>query len=1001
MADLVLGTYEHDLFKPFWLGNDKHSRLGYAFLNGKVPEHPLRRVAVLLHTDFQANLAQLQAQESGSWPKVLMAAPLIDRIASASYSLLGEEKGEEAIEAAGIEPVVANGNKHRSGPKPVYQQIQETWPPSVQNPFTRLPVWSGPLHVDRLQGGKTPKGDGYQKGGDYTASRLRPRFLSLGDGNVGAPHTGQKFEAVVVNIVNTTNQQQELLTQSYPIFAERTYPHANDTGLAAHTKLAANLYHLLLQNLDMQAELANGTVDRVEAGRLAEWLNPKVIPMEVPSLLACSTVTIRLAGLEDRFLNAVRLDDLQGAKLLADRVRAALKQRICQDLFGFGELSGLQSVDGHTLADLLCLSEDRFGLTYLAPAICGDEQKLLAALFELYAHALEDVVDLPATSGASTKGEGLATTAPLLGYLIADIRRTLEDANIADPAIRQALTPSREELLTGLRVLLPAVAIAPVVIPSANSALKPEDIGVALVTAYQMARKVAQQGQAPPAAALALLEANGAAETEGVVICSASNASPAWTILADYAYGRNGKQLIEALQQYFHDFRAEQEELSQASVALRALAHGVAEAPLLRQFVHAKAPTPDAKGNYPLVYQAAQVGQQALALPPFLERRGEISRHSGLVDLNGAYVRVRREGAVNGDPLIRFPSVSYAADRMGNVAMITLRPTAALYAPQCIDPAFMERVLQGEATWAELQAYGDLRTYYFHADGQVDAALRQELLTIPAHLARVLQRQQTITTFFERLPLRLEAAGVRVLTLEERFPVGRYLLPADQLTTALDVLDLALCLDLLAVHAKDVGLNDTQAMTAIGAYNVLAAPMTAETAALRQQLHTFLAAYVPEVLVGTTMIFKHKQALYLMLRAEERLHHAVKPKPVFAMGVTDLRGTLIDRGELQGEFAFAEWAEILTAAQQLDRRSLDGLAHDRLTVERLAKLNAPATPILQEALDAWVEARWINRVSGADVKKRVKRALWPLGEAEKPAEERTKVIHFLKRATRG
>lgn len=986
MAELVLGTYEHDLFKPFWLPNRDHALLGYEFQRNIKGASAFRSAAVLFHSfsyrnrnQFNDNINRCRQDgiDPAVLPKALLVAPHLDLIASASYSMLED-----------------------------YSAYQG-WPGAVQNVFSRLPIRQARTHLLLSMDNSRPSGGQYGEQlfrqpfiASFSTEAIRTQFAEATvEGGADFIERSKRTAAVMQQHMSELSQAQIDFVQGiYSTFAERTYPSPNDTTLTLHTRLAANLYHVVLANLATAPDLDGMGLETITDHQFSAWSRA----ISVRTLLEASTITIHLAGIEERFLSAVRLDDLQGAKLLAERVRYALKRRVCAELFGFQALSEEMSCDGHPLADLLCLSEDRFSLTYLVPATCGDPARLLAILYRLYQFSLEDVIDLPGPAWEGEKYDGEMNSQPLLKHLTADIRRTLQDASIVNAQIYEDLTPSRTTLLEGLRVLLPAInqaQVQPVLLN--HGAWQPEDFGRALVSAYRQVRAGLRNGQAPPEAVAELAAASDKEEKEHIPICSASNASPAWTILADYAYGRNGKQRLEALQQYFHDFRTEQEELSQASVALRALAHGVAEAALLRQFVRAQAPTPDAKGAYQLVYQAAQVGQQPLALPPFLERRSEICRQSGMVDLNGAYVRVRREGAAHGDPLIRFPSVSYAADRMGNVAMLTLRPTTALYKPQPIDRAFMDQVLQGESTWTPLQAYHDLRTYYFHADGQVDPSLRQELLTIPAHLARVLQRQQTITTFFERLPLRLEAAGVRVLILEERFPVGRYLLPADQLTTALDVLDLALCLDLLAVHARDLGLNDTQAMTEIDSYHVLAPKMTAEQAETRQQLHTFLAGYVPEVLVGTTMLFKHKQALYLMLRAEERLHHAIKPKPVLAMGFTDLRGTLIDRGELQGEFAFAEWAEILTATRQLDRRSLDGLAHDRLTVERLAKLNPPTTPALQEALEEWVAARWINRLSGADVKKRVKRKLWALGEAEAQAEARVKVVHFLARATRG
>ena len=73
--------------------------------------------------------------------------------------------------------------------------------------------------------------------------------------------------------------------------------------------------------------------------------------------------------------------------------------------------------------------------------------------------------------------------------------------------------------------------------------------------------------------------------------------------------------------------------------------------------------------SFEINYEASKI-----PLPPLLNRVADIESSDDLLDLNACYVRIRDEGNA-ADPLIRFPSVTYAADRNSNVAMITLRAT--------------------------------------------------------------------------------------------------------------------------------------------------------------------------------------------------------------------------------------------------------------------------------------------------------------------------------------
>lgn len=955
MADLILGTYEHDLFKPFWLGNEQHSQIGYALLRTVNPHRPLRSVAILLHTNFAANLALLTADgEAG--PQVLAAAPAIDRTASASYSLLGEGSSQAVGEADDMLTVSPQTSQEQ--PKLAYQQIEEFWGTSVQNVFSRLPVWSAALGQGRVFAPPN------QQGGTYVATQFRPLYRNLNQGTPAKVAKNTMLHDVCSNFGTINEDQSNLLAAVYPQFAERTYPHANDTVLAYHTRFAANLYHLYLQNLPNSHPQRTAQLVADQEATAVESVLP---------LLSTYVCQIRLSGLETYFTNAVRLDDLQGAKLLADRIRYMLKRQLCTT-FGLADQAEESAYDGTTIADLLCISESRFTLTYLVPAaLAADTDALSALLYGCYQRAIQDVVTKPYPLAVQPEARA---PQPLLAFLYSDVQRALRRAPRGKDV---TLTPSESELREGLEVFLPTFAIAYVDGAPEGSKQLEEEYGKKLVAAYHQVQNDPGLMPATVGAQLAQM----AALDETVALCTSTGAAKAWAELSNYVYGWHGHPQVAQLQEYFHDFRGstveEPEEISQIVAAMRGLAHGAAQESALDQMVRAEA-LPATAGQataWRLHYQPSTTPQ--LSLPPLLQRAATLRTNDDLCDLNVAYVRVRsnldsEQPEATTDPLIRFPSVTYAADRNSNVALISLRPTEAVYRDQlmpnhlvcAVDGSTESFALfgsNGQVLDDELRAYQDLYTYYFNlGDKGKDVGLRTELMKIPAHLARVLQRQATISAFFATLHLRLQAAGVRSLKLEDRFPVGRYLVPADQLVRALDVLDRSLCLDLLAVNGTDLGLDDVSAMTQPATYNVLAGSNGAPV----DELHRFLTSYIPPILTGTTMLFKHKQALYLMLRAEERLQRQIQPAPVFSMGLIDMRGTLIDRGQIHGGYTFADWANVADTVRRVDRHSLDALAHDADWAQRWSTTVNGA----DEPLQKLVESRWTNRTQAADARRR-------------------------------
>lgn len=982
IADLILGTYEHDLFKPFWLGNFQHALLGYAWQRAE-GRREARCAAVLLHDvgGFSANLARHLAwwtDKPHTLPRALLLAPAMDWIASASYGLYVEQRDEE--DAAGN--AEANAGPAPTGEGKELHKRFEKWPPSIQNPFSRLPLWNETLGVRAAVA--MSAGGTFGAGGDFVAQQFRPKFISgaeeawrtvtnmLKKLEKAAPAAADQrvFERILARVSGLSAAQRTLLDKSYAAFPERTYPPPNDTGLASHTRLTANLYHLALAQLPAEHALAGLGLEKMADDEVTRWTagEREQTVAEALAHLKCDVVVIRLAGLEERFASAVRLDDLQGAKQLADRMRYALKRQMLGSL-GF---VGLKDADRDLLADVLCLSESRFALTYLLPVEPAEgEDALLERLQGLYDAAWQDVVSKP-----YPRPEG-GRALSLLEVLVHD----LGDA-------QASLQPDPEKLVRSLQVMTPGFGVARVATADLTGEALKERFGQRLVAAYGKALRGASSGPLGQETWRTTTLANWLPD-KAAVICDRCQGAPAWTALGDHAYGRNGHAANPTLEKFFHGFREEQEELCEACAAQRALAHGVTQAGALAAMIRGEAA---ADGSIKLHFADvvdAEGKDLRLARPPLLHQKQAVKPDESMVDLNACYIRRRRGDG--DDPLERFPTVAYAADGYSNVVLLTLRPTDALLAEQQIPEGCVKRLTTVEdRALAALRAWEDLRRYYFFLAGAgSEERLQDLLLKLPAHLARVLQRQATVTAFFERLPRRWEAAGVRALMLEDRFPVGRYLLPAEALTTALEVLDRSLCLDLLAVNGADLGLDDGAAMMDPAHYDVRGGtPLPA--------LRTLLCSYVPALVVGTALVFKQKQALYLMLRAEERLSRQVAPRPVAAVGLADMRGSLVDRGRIHAGYGFDTWADVREMTLGVDRDSLAGLMTDW---ERAAEAKARGGP--GDALVAVAQANWIRRASAADVKQRVGTALRQWGEEDSEAAQAVRAAaFFLARATR-
>ena len=429
--------------------------------------------------------------------------------------------------------------------------------------------------------------------------------------------------------------QRRLLKEAYAVFAERTYPPPNDTSLALHTRLAANLYHVVLAQLVLTDELYGLGLEALGVEDLKRGRSSGNLP-SVRSSLRSWIVTVRLAGLQDRFNNAVRLDDLQGAKALADRFCYAFKRRVLSDL-GFAGVP-----DAAELADLLCLSESRFDLTYLLPASYGanqaDVEERLAELFEA---GWYDVVNQPYMPDR----DGEARYA-LYDVLANDLRGAPDD-----------FKPERCGLAQGLQVMLPAFGVVAIDPAAVTQMPFEEHFGRHVLAAYQKAQEQALPGSVPKSLWETLNTAPAASGVD-ITLCSHCQAVPAWVELTGLAYGLHDQPGVVELQKLFHGSRTEPEYLCQACAAQRALAHGVTAVPSLAQMIRGEI-QPDGSIELAIGDALAADGRIRLRLPPLMQQRAAITAEDGLIDLGAAFIRVHRSGA---DLLDRFPGIAYAAE---------------------------------------------------------------------------------------------------------------------------------------------------------------------------------------------------------------------------------------------------------------------------------------------------------------------------------------------------
>lgn len=931
ITTFVRGMAWHDIAKPIHLRNDRHSRLGYVLLNAL--GYPNEALVALAHVSFKGGpilawqLEEVLGQDGAeSLPGILALEHALDRLAAASYWLM--------------------------------EQLENPEIHTLQNPFSRLPRATSEFALR-----EDP--DGVWKG------HFRSEQHGFGEVFSSALQHLLQEDAIRTAVQEAIARTKEfkpgwedldLLSSSLPDapgilrwlqgvmerFPERTYPPANDTDLESHTRFSAVLAFVMYRNLEHRtAFLDERIMLRSErawmetAGvSLVAFIERKVagsddLPFSAAMSCACNQldgvlVRVALAGHRDLVETAVRLDDLGGARRLTELVRQAFKAALA-DKLGVPELT-----------DFLWLSESVFELVYYLPACLSDElDGLLADAFEA---ACVRVVD---------------------NELIGLLEREFDTDDPLDFAQR------RDALLAQLLVLQPSVSkvSCELTTDGLNFEVYALQFGKLLLDAFKATEKRMSLMPGAIASYGAYLEHAGHLQISAV--CAACGVNPVDEEFYQRLLSPDAQNAV--FRKATHQFRGNPEPLCICCVARRELSHGMRRSRPLEAMLRLDAETSR------LVVEPT--GYERM-IPPGLVGGQEIpavvgAHAASLVDAGAAYVRRNRYDPARLDV---FPTIAYAADADSNVALLTLTTTPRLFEDFRYDGliaalpskddragtgadnanANEESIEQKKRSAMQTVLEKTVRDYCEKYSGLPD---HENVQVAEAHIARVLARIRLVSAFFESLPEMLEDAGIRTLALDSAYPLLRVLVPADRLGDALGVLHLAIGERLFSFLTVGDGSEKQLVMPP-----------------------DWLLPHVTQpVLKGSVVVFKQKQALYLVLQAEQDLLETDPPDDGWLgvhLRLADMRGTLSAQAyPIDTAVTFDNLPGLLELAHVVDRRTILSAAATRARPE----LDRNTGRQLSMA-ELFVRSDWVTGL---------KERIGPLSEDKTFA-----VVHFLKTVTK-
>jgi hypothetical protein len=662
-------------------------------------------------------------------------------------------------------------------------------------------------------------------------------------------------------------------------YPERTYPAPNDTPLDLHCRLSAILAFVAYYNIREAKPEEWLTARMASTGDPTPIADPQTV---LRDHLAAYLVRITFGGCEKWVEEAIRLDDLNGAQVLMARMRAAFKEALAESM-GVAEL-----------AQFLWISESAFDLVYLLPRRLGDNDQIRKLICSGYKQALAQLVSDP--------GDG--------DSLKALLEQDFQGAEL-DIASDDRLKELEKQLLTlGL-----GAAVEPIEPAERDFQAFSAAYGRALLKAYQDSRSGEMILQEALDASLQVMADSEKLDMDDV--CTVCGTHPVYKDLADRLPDD------EFLKKVTHTFREQPDRLCLTCATRRALAHKQVQVDALHQML-----AYDAETGRVQTRPRSEVG---LDVPSALVQGGELKGNE-LLDLGAAFVRKRYQWDAE-RPLDIFPTISYAADSLGNVALLTLDATDAVLDAYDYRMAWewVRKLTPRERGRASEEMFAHpykalverMREKWKGQSEQEQEAQAAELLgrvqDVQPHLARVLAREACISHFYTSVAGRLEEperdeagkitrAGIRTLALDTTYPTGRWLVPAMELPRALEVLGRAVAADLLAVP----------------------------DGALDAFTRRFLGLTVPPLLDGTVVVFKQKFPIYLVLEAERTLRKELAQQRPAADGgwyglrlaLADMRGTLTSRAPGKATVTLDELPDRLELNRSVDRRTVTGRAAD-------------------------------------------------------------------------
>ena len=843
----VRGMAWHDIGKPFYLGGEKHSRLGYLWLDAL--GYPDEALVALAHygKSLEAHLRRYWdvTGSPSEEPAVLALTNALDRAAAVTYSFIGQKPVE-----------------------PKKKTIHHSW----QNPFSRLPqtssVFGGPfdMALQQMESGQVrSRFERYlmdwhdpatERGLSEQTRKILAQALRLAsDDKKWKPVTPisppEQCDLVLEALLDCTAQHPE-----------RTYPPMNDTTLKEHARLSGVLAFVLYRNLEArepdflaQKIVLEGETVQLDGRPLDKHIGQAMVMKHLDGYL----VRISLEGHRELFANAVRLDDLHGARALAELTLDALIESLAAEL-GVSEL-----------ADFLIITRTPFDVTCYLPGSLGQEG-VRQAVAAAYDTALDQVTD------------------ELVGELTRDFRR-------AKPQLDWP--PQRNDLKRQLFSLAYGLNVRPVTVDErANFDAFMAQFAEKLVAAYRNSLQVSPFPRRELRRVRGALELPGGDDGSIHDICNVCETHPIYKTFVERI--EKGEQY---LRKTVHDFRGDSEQICVSCIARRVLAHGTVQSESLNAMLKLKGQT-----------VTAQQVPEGPSLPPNLTRVAIFESDNEHLDMGAAFVRQQDDGT----GLRVFPTVHYAADEMGNVALLTLEPTRFLF--DTYDHAeIVEWLIKSDLENLGLayeaaqlrEAFEATFVNYCLLVEEKKSELIEQVHTVPPHLARVLARIAQVKRFYTALQEKLEAYPLRVLSIDTDYPTARLMVPADQIDAALKVLDRVMAEDLFS-------------------------------ASLGQAERAFLGHLVPPLLQGSVVVMKEKYPLYLALEAERVLMRRLEKAPAnqywgkplakdeeepklpdswfgLRLGLCDLRGTLAERGPWQGQIVWENMSEVVELEGKIDR----------------------------------------------------------------------------------